>query len=84
MTSLLNDIMEKGVCNLTAPNGEDISSGLYEASDQCEFKPNTLIITQGTCSKSTETLLLTEKCLRSVFKSYILKQFLTPNRTARF
>jgi len=68
--SLLNDVIRKGVCNVTNINGYDWSPGIYPQSEFCESSDeiNTLNITKGTCSDETEALLLTYECLQSLMK----------------
>jgi hypothetical protein len=67
---LLNDVISKGVCNLTEPNGENLGPGIYEESDSCEtvFNKPGYTINGGTCSNRTEDLLVERKCLKDIFE----------------
>jgi hypothetical protein len=73
VTSLLNDIASKGVCNITRPDGYDAGPGVYQENNECKMNftfqfGEFPIITHGTCSNETEALLLTEECLGVIFE----------------
>ena len=69
VTSLLNDITSKGVCNITYM-GLDLGPGIYPVSEECEFvdPDEPFITTKGTCSDITEKLLMTEQCLKIIYE----------------
>ena len=71
VTSLLNDVISKGVCNLTLPSGEDFGPGIYTVSETCQFELDTFLVTKGTCSNETERLLVKDECLEIIFQQQL-------------
>ena len=70
---LIEDVQEKGVCNLESNQGFDPGTGgLYTTSSSCtQYSQNAAVpnIINGTCSAATETNLKRDKC-----REFILSQ----------
>jgi len=75
ISSLLNDVIKDGVCDLTDEYGYNPGPGIYKPVKECEmgvvassygFDQN--VIDVGTCSSVTEGLLSTEQCRREIME----------------
>jgi len=71
LRGLIDDVQEKGVCNLSSNNGIDPGSGVYEVSENCaQYSQNPLVpnISSGTCKVTTEKNLKKEECRQIVLQ----------------
>merc|ERR1712106_151962 len=75
ITSLLEDVISKGVCDLTDEYGYNPGPGIYPAVDcvmdyieYADYGYNATFIDQGTCSSKTDKLLLSKKCRKEIME----------------
>jgi len=71
MRRLLDDVKEKGVCNLDSNQGVNSNSGVYMTNNNCAQyspRPEEPDISIGTCSEETEENLVNNTC-----RQYILQ-----------
>jgi len=73
LRGLVQDVKDKGVCNLGSETGINPGAGVYESNktDCGQYSPDPLEpnISKGTCSNKTEEVLQESKC-----RDYILQQ----------
>merc|ERR1712106_984479 len=75
ITSLLKDVISRGVCDLTDEYGYNPGPGIYQevecVMDYIEYADygyNATFIDQGTCSSKTDKLLLNKKCRKEIME----------------
>jgi len=64
---LLTDVISKGICKILDEDGNILGPGIYPLSEDCELV-NTYENIKGTCSNETETILMSEGCLKDIFE----------------
>jgi len=75
ITSLLNDVISKGLCDLTDEFGYNPGPGIYDPVVKCvmtsvesNYGFSETVIDQGTCTDETEALLMTKTCQREIME----------------
>ena len=68
---LIDDVREKGVCDLANSDGADPGSNVYPSNSSCaQYSPNPVVpnIVEGTCSPKTEGNLTSDACRQLVLQ----------------